>query len=719
MLKRIAALALIVGALAGSEALAQRGERGRRGGRGPRMPMPPVPLMTALDKDGDGTLSAEELASAPQALKTLDKNGDGELTMDEMRPEFGGGRRGGRGGPDVPRQDPADIEFKNGTAALANMDSFHKLAYQGSEVLIDTHLADWEFVKFQIERADTEQPQIYFINTKTHRAHMMFMSSIGLPRKMGGAGQMRGVLVYRSNTKSPNGDYGLFTYEFEPNDSYPFDRILFAYDLLQKHAPILKDRLSYYPMPRAVPRYHDEKALYDASHVPVALDEHLYADIKFQGLHLAEGFGRLRVMSPGELPSPRDVVIYKNLPNEMPRVAGIITEVRQTPLSHVNLRAIQDDVPNAYVAEASTLAEVTALIGKPVYYRVTKQGYELRGATSDALSAHFEAIRPPQPQVPDRDLSLTDIRSLKDLSFEDSTRVGVKAANLAAMGQFGLPDEAVPSGVAVPFHFYDAFMKHNGFYDHARSLLQDDRFLKDAGRREDRLAKFRKAIKKGKMPASMLQALDAAHKSFPEGVSLRCRSSTNNEDLPGFSGAGLYDSFTHHAHEGHLSKSIKQVFASLWNYRAFEEREFYRVDHLVTAMAVLIHESFPEDRANGVAVTDDILYGSYGNYFVNVQLGEDMVTNPQAESTPEEILLDWWQTGRSKVMRHSNRVPDGQRILADADLERMRRYLGKIHSRFSRLYGKSLDEAGWSMEVEFKITKAGTLAIKQARPWVY
>ena len=42
-------------------------------------------------------------------------------------------------------------------------------------------------------------------------------------------------------------------------------------------------------------------------------------------------------MELDERPTARDVVLYKTLPNEMPRVAGIITEVTKTPLSHVNL----------------------------------------------------------------------------------------------------------------------------------------------------------------------------------------------------------------------------------------------------------------------------------------------------------------------------------------------------------------------------------------------
>jgi hypothetical protein len=42
--------------------------------------------MAALDTNGDGILSADEIANAPQSLLKLDKNGDGQLTPDEFRP---------------------------------------------------------------------------------------------------------------------------------------------------------------------------------------------------------------------------------------------------------------------------------------------------------------------------------------------------------------------------------------------------------------------------------------------------------------------------------------------------------------------------------------------------------------------------------------------------------------------------------------------------------
>ena len=47
-------------------------------------------------------------------------------------------------------------------------------------------------------------------------------------------------------------------------------------------------------------------------------------------------------------------------------------------------------------------------------------------------------------------------------------------------------------------------------------------------------------------------------------------------DRPGFNGAGLYNSYTQHPEETEddgIDKSLKQVFASLWTFRAFSERE--------------------------------------------------------------------------------------------------------------------------------------------------
>ncbi len=633
---------------------------------------------------------------------------------DRSRGRGGFGRRRGSREPSGPRLDPEQVAFKDGAATIPDRETFKKLSYQGTEVRIDTQLIGIEFVKFQIENTHTQNPQLYFMNTETHRSHGSFMGAAGLGR---GQGQMRGVLSYRPLSIAPNGEPGVYTFEFNPNDAFPFEEIKLAHDLLVSKMPILKNRLGYCPLWGAISIYNREKALYDAAEFPVYFEDDLYANIGYLPLNQATSFGRLRVLELDERPAVRDIVICKVLPNEMPRVAGVITGVRQTPLSHVNLRAIQDKVPNAFIAEAWKSEKIAPLIGKYVYYRVNADGFEIGEATLKEVEAHFADLRPSKTQKPERDLSVTKILSLDDIKFADASGFGVKTANVATLRTFGFPDGTVPNGFGVPFHFYDAFMQHNGFYDKIETVLKNPEFLNDQETKTAALKKFRDEIKKGEMPAWMMEALSELHSAFPEGTSLRCRSSTNNEDLSGFSGAGLYDSYTHHPNEGHLSQSIKQVFASLWNYRAFEARDFYRIDHFATAMGVLVHPNFENEVSNGIAVTDDVVYQTVGNYYFNTQIGENLVTNPEEQSIPEEILLDWWDSNNYRVVTTSNRTTDGGRILTDAYLRELNGYLGMIHNKFSQLYGTVGRTKDFAMEIEFKIKSDGKISIKQARPW--
>lgn len=421
-------------------------------------------------------------------------------------------------------------------------------------------------------------------------------------------------------------------------------------------------------------------------------------------------------MALGERPGPLDVVVYDGLPNEMPRVAGVITTVMQTPLSHVNLRAVQDHVPNAVVTNALHDPAVTKLVGRYVRYAVTDAGYSLTSATQAEVEAHHETERPATPQTPQRDLSIKAITPLNQVMFEQWTAFGVKSANVATLRTFGLSDVVVPDGFAVPFWFYDEFMRRNGLYRVAKAMLSNPRFRADPDFQDVQLAAFRSMIRNASTPTDLSAALRDIRPQFPAEQSVRCRSSTNNEDLPGFSGAGLYDSRTQHADEGPLDKCIKQVFASVWNLRAYLERDYYRIDHLSTAMGVLLIPSTSNEQANGVAVSIDPVYNEPDAYYVNAQLGENLVTNPEALAVPEELLL--YAEGTMDVVTRSSLVAPGESLLSQAVIELLRKALAEIHSRFAVLYQVKAGQK-FAMEIEFKVTENGRLMIKQARTWQF
>ena len=549
--------------------------RGPGGGRpgGPPGGQGTIPMIAALDPHASGDLSPAEIDSASDLLAALDADASGVLTPNELMPAFGarGGGRGGRGfgggpggfegEPAVDPKQPEDLEPDEGTATIPDRETFERLSYQGSQVMIDTSLIGLEFVKFVVMGANSDSAQLYFMNTENFRAHPQFMRAMGLGIERGGgnSGTMRGVLVYRPMLTSPSGQAGLYTYEFEPRDSFPFEMIRVCHDLLGRHSQLLAGNLAYLPLPAAVPRYEQERAQYEAANPPVFQQDEVFEDIAYLPLNVSEGFGFLRLMSLEDRPRERDVVLYESLPNEMPRVAGIITGFRQTPLSHVNLRAVQDGVPNAFINGAAQDDRIAGLIGKYVYYKVAADGYEIREATVGEVEAHFERLRPSAPLVPARKLEAKRIRPLSEVGFAESSSIGVKAANVAALGQLGFPSEVVPDGFAIPFYFYDSFMRDNDLYAAAAALLDTPGFATGTETRASALKEFRQKVKQGTMPEWMLAELQQLQGQFPEGQSIRLRFSTNNEDLPGFSGAGLYDSFTHHPDEGHIAKSVKQV----------------------------------------------------------------------------------------------------------------------------------------------------------------
>ena len=128
------------------------------------------------------------------------------------------------------------------------------------------------------------------------------------------------------------------------------------------------------------------------------------------------------------------------------------------------------------------------------------------------------------------------------------------------------------------------------------------------------------------------------------------RSSTNTEDLPGFNGAGLYDSVLVQVASPTLwtdpavglpiiANAAAEVWASVWSDRAALEREAFGIDHSEVGMAVLI-QPWLDGRtvlANGVALSDQ---GARSSTVINSLPGStERVTGPSAGVMAEQLML--------------------------------------------------------------------------------
>jgi len=618
---------------------------------------------------------------------------------------------------DAPINYAYPIALNDGATSIPDAETFLELATinnVGWAPFLDGQL----YVKFGILDRDTPEPKIYFINSNTYTIHASFFNGIGATVD-GDDGS--GEIVFNPNDILPNGVIGSYSFNFSFGNAYDFETSQRTYELLAANMPFLQNNMNHFIGQNDendhLNNYADE---FVDSRIDVVLESDVFAEINYIPFHEAEGYGFFKHMEDlSETPGSRDIVLYDALPNSLPRVGGIITSVIQTPLSHVNLRAIQDNVPNAYIADPLSIDSIANLLGSYIYYKVENETFQIREATLDEVNAWYEDLRPTEPQIPIRDLSVTEILPLDDIDFEMSRAFGAKCSNVSTMRTFGFPSGTIPDGFGIPFYYYDEFMQFNNFYQEAQVMIDNPTFQTDLNFRIERLADFRRDIKDAPMPQWMLDDLQAMHDDFPVGTAVRCRSSTNNEDLPGFSGAGLYTSKTQHLDEGHIKKSIKQVYASMWNFRAYEERDFYRVDHYIAAMGVLCHPNFEEELSNGVGISIDPIYETDSTFYLNTQVGESLITNPDPNTVPEEILLyeNPLQGGGYLVLGLSNLVEPGELIMDQVYLDLMRDYLTVIHDEFGILYDVEGAE-GFSMDIEYKVTSEDQLVIKQARPWV-
>ena len=214
-------------------------------------------------------------------------------------------------------------------------------------------------------------------------------------------------------------------------------------------------------------------------------------------------------------------------------------------------------------------------------------------------------------------------------------------------------------------------MKQHGFWDDVHAMLADPSFLDSPAERVAQLGELQARMVDAPMdPAFLALLTDKLDADYP-GVRMRFRSSTNAEDLGAFTGAGLYTSASGTPGDANesIEDAIHTVWASVWNSRAYEERSYYSIDHTKVGMALLVHRSFPDEEANGVAITANIFdpSGLEPAFYVNVQVDDWSVVKPEPGVVSDQFLYYFDQPGQPiTFIAHSNLVSPGETVLTTA-----------------------------------------------------
>ena len=380
--------------------------------------------------------------------------------------------------------------------------------------------------------------------------------------------------------------------------------------------------------------------------VPVITNDQLYKSATYQAFNPGTAIGTLRLVPAGAVFedltfAPDEIVILpESLPDITP-VAGIISETFSTPLAHVSLRARAWGIPNIGLRGAATT--YAALVGKSVVFEATAAGHTLREATAaevDAWQARAKVAR--TVKIPPADLTATALRGLDALRATDASAYGTKASNLGEIVAGKLTGFAVPPGFGVPIRYYDAHLRAAGLDARIGTLLAEPRFRKDAGYRKQALAELRAAISAAPLDPAFVAVLATRLRELTGGddtIGVFVRSSTNAEDLPGFSGAGLYDTVPNARGLDQVAQALKDVWASVWTLRGYEERELFGIDHTQVYGAVLVQVGVNATAAGVLVTAHPTDPSQKTTYLINAKSGLGLRV-VEGKKVPESLLYD-------------------------------------------------------------------------------
>ncbi|HEU4769657.1 MAG TPA: PEP/pyruvate-binding domain-containing protein [Pyrinomonadaceae bacterium] len=572
-------------------------------------------------------------------------------------------------------------------------------------------------VMIVIDRKDNNK--IYYVNKKRYSFHKDFVNGTYLSLE-------RGREFFINNYLKPNRRFILgtlayqtpirrWTFEFWEGDLIPPDLIQLAYEVVNK---------SFFAPVAFKPNSLRQD---DASSTLAGVQRVLQSDIameqEYQALNIAKGLGRIHIIAKlddhVEIGS-NEILVLDEVPIHLPPVAGIITSQPSTPLSHINLLAKGWGIPNAYIKNAKELLK--QYDGWWVSFETLRENYTIKRADMDQLreyqrrqSQRLDLMKPRYTLTETRLLDLSRQRARSSLAY------GGKSANLGEVMFARLPGIVVPAGFTIPFHYYDGFIKHNQLDDVIFGLLNDQKFVHDPAYRREKLVKLRQTIETAEFDPELREKVLAKVKREYAGKGLFVRSSSNSEDLPNFSGAGLYTTVPNVRGDQELIDAIRKVWASLWNFEAYEARERAGVDHSKIFMAVLLQEGINSESSGVMISTDPFDPENKAAIYISAKRGlgikvvegqriaEQIIFRPRTNAvqvltrSAEDSLLTFDEKGGVKE------VPiTGDRVVLTDDVIRR---LVRAATSIKRVFANKDQDIEWAY-------MKGQIYIVQSRPFV-
>ena len=590
----------------------------------------------------------------------------------------------------------------------AEFDSIARTYHQGTPYALPHAM-------FVIDRQTKNK--IYYVNTQKYRYHKDFLlSNYLVPR---GSDVFKPIYIdtdrrYIVGTIAWQKTVDKWTWELWEGDMATGEMIKFANGLINKtfFSPVAYK-------PNSI-RQDDVTATLGIERIT---QDEINKNQEYLALNTGTAIGRIHIIDKlddtVEIGS-NEIIVLKELPQSLPPVRGIIVAKPSTPLSHINILAKGWNIPNVYIKDADKLFKENDTRWVKLEANLTK--YSVKPADIEDL----KVARDPELVVPPVNLAVRKVAGLREMRKKDSVIYGSKSTNLGEMINSKLVSVMVPDGFSVPFYWYDKFMKDNGFDKTVEAFLDDNDFVHNPRIRRQKLEEFRKTIQNGKFDENLKKQVVQKWKTQLAGKPVFVRSSSNSEDLPNFSGAGLYSSVPNVTKEDALIEAVKKVWASLWKFEAYEARVRNYISQTDVYMSALVQVGIDMDRG-GVMITKDpfdernenavyisVVCGHNSPVVDNSGLPEQLLYNPKSRAVAVMTVSDKQNSFKFNPSGGLEELPDKcanpatKRILTDLQAQR----LASTALTIKRIFGNRAEQ-----DIEWGFLK-GRLYILQARPYI-